>query len=179
MTRTVFVTLLAGTLICGTLAAQTESGPKTGSKIAEFEVLVAAGDDAGKKVDVIKQHKDKMVVVIFVQGEKFDRPMARFLKELDKQMENRKGIAVAAVWLTDDVDNAKDRLPKIQQSIQLAQTAWTVFPGQKTGPNGWDINSDAHMTVVIADKGKVAVSTGYLSVNETDVRGVLQKLPKK
>ena len=64
-------------------------------------------------------------------------------------------------------------------SIQLEKTLWTVFPGEKSGPKGWDINSDAHMTVVIADAGKVGYATGYMSVNETDVRGVFQKLPKK
>ena len=54
-----------------------------------------------------------------------------------------------------------------------------MFAGEKSGPKGWDINSDAHMTVVIADAGKVGYATGYMSVNETDVPGVLEKLPKK
>ena|SRR5438128_10313972 len=174
-----WLTLLAGVFVCGTLAAQTESGPKAGSKVESADVHVTTGDDAGKKVDVAAQGKNKTMVLVFVQAEKWDRPMARFLKELDKQLAERKDVSVAAVWLTDDVEKAKDYLPKAQQSIQLSRTVWTVFAGDKTGPKGWDINNDAHLTVVIADKGKIAGSAGYLSVNETDVRGVLQKLPKK
>src|SRR5262245_19145663 len=167
-------------LVSGAVIAQTESGPKAGTKIEPLQVHVTTGDDAGKKRDLGAEAKKKPVVFVFVQADKWDRPMARFLKELDKKISaDRNDVIIAAVWLTDDVDKSKDYLPKAQQSIQLEKTLWTVFPGEKSGPKGWDINNDAHMTVVITDAGKIGHSAGYMSVNETDVRGVMQKLPKK
>ena len=167
-------------LVSGAVVAQTESGPKAGSKLEPLQVHVTTGDDANKKVDLTAEAKKKPTVFVFVQADKWDRPMARFLKELDKKISaDRNDVTVAAVWLTDDVEKSKGYLPKAQMSIQLNKTLWTVFAGEKSGPKGWDINSDAHMTLVIADAGKVGYATGYMSVNETDVPGVLEKLPKK
>ena len=166
--------------VAGAVFAQTESGPKAGSKIEPLQVHVTTGDDANKKVDLAAEGKKKTIVFVFVQADKWDRPMARFLKELDKAVNaKRNDVSIAAVWLTDDVEKSKDYLPKAQMSIQLEKTLWTVFPGEKSGPRGWDINNNAHMTVVITEAGKIGHSAGYMSVNETDVRGVMQKLPKK
>ena len=41
-----------------------------------------------------------------------------------------------------------------------------------------EIDPDAHLTVVVAHKGKVVKSFAFVSVNETDVRGVVAELKK-
>ena len=48
----------------------------------------------------------------------------------------------------------------------------------QSGPNNWGVNADAHLTVVVAHKGKVAKSFALTSVNETDVKPVLDELKK-
>jgi hypothetical protein len=180
---TLFLSLLA----CGLLAhpaplkAQTESGPAAGSKVEALKVAVATGDDTGKEIDFAVQRKDKPTIVVFVQADKWDRPLARFLRTLDQDLaKDRQDVHIVAVWLTDDVDKAKEYLPKAQQSLKLSQTTFTVHPGDKNGPRAWAINADAHLTAVLADSGKVTASFGYRSVNEEDVPAVLKKLkPKK
>ncbi len=63
---------------------------------------------------------------------------------------------VVVVWLTTDVTKTKEYLPVAQKSFQLQGTALTCFTGEGTGPKGWGINADAHLTAVVASGGKVA-----------------------
>ena len=80
-----------------------------------------------------------------------------------------------AIWLTEKPDDAKEYLPKISQYFKGA--ALTVFGGV-AGPKDWGINTDAHLTAVVAHKGKVVKSFGYMSLNETDVPEVIAALKK-
>ena len=66
----------------------------------------------------------------------------------------------------------------VQQSVQYDATALTCFVGDKAGPKGWNVNADARLTVVLANKQKVAATFAYKSVNETDVKGVREALKK-
>jgi len=176
---------LLAMFVCGLLLpcpvrAQTESGPAAGSKVEMLKVVVSPSDDAVKEIDLAAQRKEKPTVFVFIQSDKWDRPLARFLRTLDQDLaKDRKDVHVVAVWLTDDVDKAKEYLPKAQQSLKLSQTTFTVFPGEKAGPKGWAINTDAHLTAVVAVAGKVTASLGFRSTNETDVPDVLKKIPAK
>src|SRR5215207_5772027 len=66
--------------------AQVESGPAANSKVEPLKVAVATGDDAGKNVDFADRRKKETTVFIFVQADKWDRPLARFLKVLDQEL---------------------------------------------------------------------------------------------
>jgi len=110
-------------------------------------------------------------VYMFVSAKDFSRPMFRFLKKLDEDLGDD-GLVVA-VWLTDDADKSKEYLTKISQYFKSA--ALTVFGGT-AGPKDWALNIDAHLTAVVAHKGKVVKSFGYLSLNETDVPAVVKTL---
>jgi hypothetical protein len=164
----------------GVLWAQVESGPAVKNKVEPLKVAVATGDDAGKDVEFSARRKNDPTIYVFVQADKWDRPQARFLKVLDTELgKDRADVHVVVVWLTDDVNKAKEYLPKAQMSLKLERTTFTVHPGDRNGPAGWAINGDAHLTAVVAAEGRVAASFGYLSVNETDVPAVLKKLPPK
>ena len=63
-------------------------------------------------------------------------------------------------------------------SLKFENTSLGVFEGEKSGPNNWAINSDVHLTVVIANKGKVVKTFALTSVNETDAKPVLEELKK-
>jgi cytochrome oxidase Cu insertion factor (SCO1/SenC/PrrC family) len=168
-------------VLVGVLHADVESGPAAGSKVEPLKVLVATGDSAGKELDYATLRKDKPTIFAFVQADKFDRPVARFLKTLDDELaKKRDDVHIVAVWLTEDKDKAKERLPAVQQSLKLAQTTFTIFQGDKSGPQGWSVNSDAHITAIVVHDNKVEASVGFVSVNETDVPAVTKKLkPKK
>jgi hypothetical protein len=80
-----------------------------------------------------------------------------------------------AVWLTEDVEKTKELLLRVQQSVGYEATALTCLEG-KAGPPDWGINADAHITVVVTDKGKVKATFAFLSINETDVKAVIETL---
>jgi len=155
------------------------SGPAVGEAVKDLKVFAVVGPVEGKDVNYIKERQDAPTVYAFVQSEFWSRPMARFLKTLDmgaKDVDEKAGIV--AVWLSEKPDEAKDYLPKAQMSLQFQNTALAVFPGEKSGPEGWAINNDAHLTIVVVNKGKVAASLAYQSVNETDVDKVREALKK-
>jgi menaquinone-dependent protoporphyrinogen IX oxidase len=153
------------------------SGPEKGAKLPALPVYDATGPNKEKEVNYVADRKEKATLYVFIQADKFDRPMARFLKKLDEGLKDDSS-AVIAVWLTDDATKTKDYLPRAQQSLKLEATALTCFTGDKAGPKDWNINADAHVTVVVASKNKVAATLGYRSINETDVPKVQAALKK-
>lgn len=172
--------------ICGmlgsvlTLAAQDiASGPEKASAVPALQVYDATGPEKGKEVDYAKLRQEKTTLYVFIQADKWDRPMARFLRKLDESLpEKDQAGQVVAVWLTENVDKTKEYLPRAQESLKLQAAALTCFPGEPAGPKDWHINADAHLTVVAAQKGKVVGTLGYRSINETAVPEVLNLLKK-
>ena len=169
-------------LFCGLVAAigpQVASGPEVGASPRPFQVAAITGDHSGETVDATTDRGAKATVYVFVQADKWDRPMARFLKTLDKELEadpKLSDVRTVAVWLGDDATKSKDYLPRAQLSLQLAKTDLTVFDGDRFGPVGWSISPEAHLTAVVVRDGKVAARFGHVSVNETDVPAVMKSL---
>ena len=159
-------------------AQEMMSGPDKGVAAPALKVFDATGAFKDKEADYAADRKDRPTVYLFINAEKFDRPMNRFMKELDAAVKKdfEEGYIVA-VWVTGDADKTKELLPKVQQSVQYEVTALTVFSGQE-GPTGWNVNADCHLTAVVAYKGKVAATFGYQSINETNVAQVKATLEK-
>jgi hypothetical protein len=165
---------LAGPARC----QDTESGPGKVAKVPALRVHDATGAHKGKQVDYPARREGRPTLYLLLWADQFDRPMNRFLKGLDKAVaKDFPGTYAVAVWLTDDVDKTKALLPRVQESVQYEATALTYHKG-KEGPKGWNVNADARLTVVLADKGKVVRTWGYKSVNETDVAAVTRELKK-
>lgn len=176
---------------CATLAlslpvrAADESGPKAGEKVPELKVFGVVGKVEGKEVDFVKERKDEPTIYIFVQAMEGGipvggRPAARFMKVLDEKIgDTSKDAAIVAVWLGEkSFDKHKEYLPKINMSLKFEKTSLAAFDGEKSGPNNWAVNADTHLTVVLVNKGKVVKSYAFTSVNETDVKPVLEELKK-
>jgi hypothetical protein len=173
------VVSMFGLGLAATAAADPISGPEPGSAVAALPVFAATGSAAEKELDYAQQRGDKPTVYVFILQDRWGRPAARFLCELDQKLrENAADSEVVVVWLTGDVDAAKAYLPKAQMSLRMTDTALTVFQGAVAGPEGWAINDQADLTAVVANKGKVAARFGFVSVNETVVPDVLAELKK-
>jgi len=169
--------LLAGLLAIATAGQDVDSGPENGKKVPALKVFDATGLKQDKEVDYAAERKDKATVYVFVQADKWDRPMARFMRKLDETLLKESEEAyIVAVWLTDDVDKTKGYLPRAQQSLKFQNTALTCFTGEKAGPKNWGINPDAHLTAIVACKGRVSKKLGYRSINETDAPAVQDAL---
>jgi cytochrome oxidase Cu insertion factor (SCO1/SenC/PrrC family) len=159
-------------------AGDVESGPEKGAKVPKLEAFAVTGEDKGKSLDLVKARSEKLTVYLIVGDEKFDRPMHRFFKEIDDKLgSDFEDVQGVTVFLTEDEKKMKDYLPRVQMSVNYGQLTLNVF-GKKDGPQDWNVNSDAHLTVVIADKGKVVARYGYKSVNEAEAPVVLKELGK-
>jgi hypothetical protein len=159
---------------------QIESGPKADSKPEPFPVFMVTGDLAGKTVEVLTGRQDLPTLVLVLPKEHWGRPVARFVKALDRELEKgvegAGGAAAVAVWLSDDVANTKDYLPRAQQSLVLTKTALSVFEGSRFGPPSWSLNDAAHVTAVVTRGDRVVKSLAFESVDEDDVRDVIKTL---
>lgn len=160
-------------------AQDVASGPDPGKAVPPLRVFVATGPLRDKDVDYAAERKDRPTVYLLVQADKFGRPMARFMRKLDQEMQRiGDGPHVVAVWLTDAVEKTKEYLPRAQQSVRFERTALTCFAGAKVGPKDWNANADADLTAVVANRGQVVTVFGYRSINETDAPRVLEALKK-
>jgi hypothetical protein len=178
--RTAFiVALLLIASSAAARAADVSSGPAKDAKAPALKVFDATGQHAGQQIDYAQDRGDKPTVYVFIPADRWGRPIARFLRELDKRVADWDPNAyVVAVWLSSDAAKAKEYLPRAQRSIKLRATALTVFEGDAAGPQPWNIDSRADVTAVVASGGKVAATGGYVSVNETLVPGVFGALKK-
>ena len=137
------------------------------------------GDQAGKDVDYVAERGAKPTVYVFIPHEKFDRPIARFLRELEKSVKDAgNDAAMVTVFLTDDAAKTKEHLPRIQMSLQFTANPMAAYPSATMGPEGWSVDTDAHLTAVVVQSGKVAAKFGHRSVNETAVPEVAAALKK-
>jgi hypothetical protein len=152
-------------------SADVPSGPVVGKKLAALRVFAVTGPQEGKELDYVADRGERLTVYVFVR--EWDRPVARFLKALDSAIheESAQGLVVAT-WLTDDVEKTKGYLPLAQQSLKFQSTPLTVFPGDRNGPNDWDLSPNARVTVVVARGAASRARFGYGSINETDVLAV-------
>ena len=173
--------LCLGALMALTLVVRADvaSGPKVGDKVEDFKAFGVVGAIEGKEGSYVQDRKGEPTVFVFVQQEHWSRPMARMLKTLDTDAKAADDKAVVvAVWLSEKPADLKDHLPRVQMSLQFQNTSLGVFEGDKTGPNNWGINADAHCTVVVTKGGKVVESIALQSVNETDAKKVVEAVKK-
>jgi len=182
--RTVLALVGVGLLAATAARADVESGPKAGEKIPALKAFGVVGSVENKEADFAAARKDAPTVYVFVAAEGGGipvggRPAARFMKTLDGAVAKTEGAAVVAVWLGDKAfDKHKEYLPRINMSLKFEHTSLAAFDGEKSGPKDWGINPDAHLTVVVVHKGKVVKSFPFTTVNETDVKPVVEELKK-
>src|SRR5947209_3051959 len=109
--------LLAVLLAAPAWGQEVPSGLDRGKGVPALKVFDATGPHQGKEVDYQAERKAKPTVYVFVQADKWDRPMARFLRKLDEAVRKESEEAfVVAVWLTDNAAKTKEYLPLAQQS---------------------------------------------------------------
>ncbi len=171
-------------VIFSTLAAQrawadVDSGPAPGEKLPPLKVLMVVGEQENKEFDVVKSREGKPTLYLFLRADRLTRPIARTMKTLDQEIDKSGGdTKLVAVWLTDEKEKTKEFLPRAQQSLKFDATSLALYPDLSTGPEGWGINSDADLTVVVANGNKIAARFGFVSPNERVAREVLAALKK-
>ncbi len=151
-------------------------------ELKPFKVFVAAGANSGTEVDYVTQRKDQTTIYLFVAANDWARPVASYVRKLDKEIAagvpGGEDAAIVVVWLSDNAAKGKEYLPKAQMSLNLVRTDWTVFEGQKAGPDNWNVDIASSLTTVVTRGGKEIGRIRYKSVNEIDVPEALKLLKK-
>lgn len=171
--------LLVMLAVVSTVRADSDvvSGPIVGEKVGPLTVFAVTGKHENKQLDYVADRKDKPTVYVFIQADRWSRPMARFLRGLDGKVKGTSEDAyVVAVWLTDDHDKTRNYLPRADRALKLNDTALTYYPKEKAGPGAWGINADAGLTAVVVNAGQATATFGYVSINETVVPDVVNAL---
>ena len=172
--------LVAGVMVLmavSVVRADVDSGPAAGAKTPGLTVFATTGASAGKAIVVETERKGQKTIYVFVRGDQWGRPMARFLKTLDGSVKKHdEKAAVIATWLTEDVEGMKTHLPRVQESLKFEATTLAVYEKDKNGPEPWALNGDAHLTAVVVNGEKVVKSFGFVSVNDTLVPDVEKAL---
>ena len=172
-------TLIACVFVASVYAQEIATGPDKENSVPALKVHDVTGINMGKEIDYAAERKDKPTIYLMINAQRFDRPMAQYMRKLDEVLQKDTSDSyVVAVWLTDTAEKTKDYLPRAQKSLDFQKTALAYYSGDLTGPKDWNINTDAHLTAVIAVQGKVAAVFGYRSLNETDVPAVKEAFEK-
>lgn len=157
--------------------ADTLLEPKVGTNVAPLKVFAATGEHADKELDYAAQRGAKPTLYIVLQHERFDRPLARLLKALEKAaIEAGNETSLVTVFLTDNVEKTKEHLPRIQMSLQFTANPLVVYSSGAMGPDGWSVNSDLQLTAIVVKEAKVVAAFGYRSANETVAAEIVKSL---
>lgn len=172
-----------GVVVAAALAvparADVTSGPIAGAAPpAPLKTHLVVGEPAGKEVDLVAHRDKKPTLIALVPTERWGRPTARFLKTLDTGLKEVEEGRLCAVWLTADHAATREYLPRAQMSLQFERTDLGDYTGEAGGPPEWGINGEADITVVALVGGKVVKTWGFVSVNDTVAREVLQTVQK-
>ena len=171
--------IVAG-LMTAVALAEIESGPKVGIAVSPLKVFVATGDSAGKELEIAADRGAKPTIYLFLQHDRFDRPLARLFRSLEKgAIDLGQETGLVTVFLTSDETKTKDHLPRIQMSLQFTRNPLVIFPSSTMGPDGWAVNTDAQLTAIVVNEGKVAATFAYRSANETVALEILSALKKE
>lgn len=174
-----FVFGISVTCLVSVVSADNLTEPAVGTAITPLKVFAATGENAGKDVDYAAERGAKPTVYIFIQHERFDRPLARLLKALEKAaIDAGHEASLVTVFLTDDETKTRDHLPRIQTSLQFTANPLVVFKSSTMGPDGWSVNTDNQLTAIVVKGGKVAAAFGYRSANETVAPEIATALKK-
>ncbi len=173
------IAIRAAGLFCLSFAliegADLSSGPAPGDALPKAKARMFSGDVKDQTLDLASLVGEQSGVVVLMDASRWDRRMFRFLRALEEKV--GEADRVVAVWLTSDVDWAKEYLPKISSYFQ--RTMLSVFEQDDDGRRDWGVNPDAALTAVTAKKKKVLKSFGYRVVDESDAAEVAETLKSR
>lgn len=171
------VILISLIAVTGPASADVDSGPAVGNPVPELTVYAVTGDIEQQEVDYAAERGDAPTIYMFIPHNRWSRPMARFLREVDAQLTDiDEDASIVAVWLTEDQFQTRNYLPRAQAALKTGNTAFTYYSGDLAGPGDWGLNGEADITVVVTAGGEIAATFGFVSVNETVAEDVLEAL---
>lgn len=142
-------------------AEELKSGPATGEPIAAFEVVKCAGAEtdgveAGKTLCYRCKYGSSPMVMVFSRTA--DGDVAKFVGDLDAAVAKHgdhglKGFVNLLGAKKEDLEAKAKKLGKSNKAVPV------VVPVDfEKGPEGYALNDEAEVTIILAKKGKVVAA---------------------
>lgn len=103
--------------------------------------------------------------------------LTSLVKKLDAAAAANKKLNTFVVFLNDD-EKMEDRLKELAAKEKVKSVVLAI--DNPAGPEGYDINKDADVTVVLYNKRKVEVNHAYRKgeLNSAAIETIISELPK-
>lgn len=151
------------------------SGPKVGEKLGDAKVKGVFEPIEGKEFNLLDRAKKEPTVIVFVQKkgqQEITRPTFRLLKDIDKAVSDEEKLNAIFVWVTDDVGKTEEFLNRAKGSLKFQMQVAISLEGI-TGPNGYGLNDQVDVTVLLAKDAKVTSNFAFVGPNETSAPKVV------
>ncbi len=162
--------MLMSMLFAFVLFGDPESGPKVGEKLGDAKVKGVYEPIEGKELNLLDRAKKEPTVVIFVH--KLSRPTFQLLKEIDKAAAKEEGLNATFVWLTDDIGKTDEFLKRAKDSLSFKSAVAISLDGN-AGPNGYGLNDQVDVTIVMSKDAKVTANFAFVGPNATSAPKVV------
>jgi hypothetical protein len=169
---------MAMALMAAVASAEVTSGPQVGEKVGAFTVTKVAGNpddgvEAGKTLCYRCKMGSRPVVMVFARSA--DEKLAKFLKELDEEIEEHQDKKLTAFvnMIGADAESLKKAAADFVAKHEIKRVAFVVPEDAKDGPENFKIAPEADLTVICYKEGEVqanhAFAAGGLSDEKIDV----------
>jgi phage/plasmid primase-like uncharacterized protein len=170
MIRKLLAAAVVATLGAVAVAADLKSGPQAGDKVpGPFHPLNINGEDAGKKACLYCKAGDSPVVAVFARTA--DNPnLAKLVKAVEEATaKNATAELNSFVVFCSDDDKLEPKLKDLAEKAKLKHVVLAIE--STTGPDKYNINKDAEVTVVLY-KDRVVTSNIAFEKGKLDDKGV-------
>lgn len=138
-----------------------QSGLEKGARVAAFNVKDVTGPAKdGDELCYRCRYGNQPVVAVFAK--EMTDEVAALTKELDGVVAKNRDQKMAGfvVLMSNDPDKEAPKLTKTAEKMKIEQLPLTTFKGT-AGPDGYNINEKADVTVMMWVEGKIKVSDGF------------------
>ena len=174
------------TLLCVlTLSDDKEivAGPELNKPIPSLKTTQIVGEQADKEIDCKETAQTKPTLLVFVRSDKWDRPVARVLKQIDDafiaERKDHPDVHVGIIWVSKDAERAKEYLPKVQQSLKMQASSWNFYNGEVYDATGWQLSGDGSLNLVLVKNNKAVWGRAYSTMQEAIAKKVMKELKSK
>lgn len=154
-------------------AGDVPSGPMVGDKLPEFKVQGFFTLQEGKEFEVLKEAKDRPVLIVFVHQLK--RPAFQLIRPLDEFASKQDKLFTLFVWLGEK-EKSEEFLKRAKGSLNLQSPVAVAL--EKDGPMTYGLNDRATLTILLAKNNKVVNNFAYSDPNGTNAREVIRATAK-
>ncbi len=154
------------------------SGPQPGEKVEPFEVQGVLGEQAGKKLDFVKEADGKPLVLIFVH--EVNRPTIGFTRVLSNYSASRRrdGLHTGVIWLDDDATSAENTVKRVQHALTPQAPLGVSLDGRE-GPGSYGLNRNVALTILIVKENRVTANFALVQPSlQVDLPKVLDAIVK-